>query len=47
MSASINNIFFPVDAIVIAKFVLTNVLPAFGVAPDIINTLFFASIIAK
>ena len=42
-----NKTFFPVIAIVAAKLLLIKVLPALGLAPDIISTLFFASIIAK
>ena len=42
-----NNTFLSPDEIIAAKFVLKKVLPAFGLAPDIIKTLFFASIIAK
>lgn len=39
--------FLPVEAMVADKLVLINVFPAFGLAPEIIKTLFFASIIAK
>lgn len=42
-----NITFLPVWAIIAAKLELTKVLPAFGLAPDIISTLLRASIIAK
>ena len=47
ISVSINNTFFPVWAITAARFELTKVFPAFGLAPEIISTLLRDSIIAK